>query len=132
MSTPPTCASCGRVSDTEELPPAPVLKRQAAGDNLEEDFHLTFESMVLELPPSEKVKLCAKFTKAGLDRTVDTPAAQDMVHKAYTLYQRRLERSRAGSAKRRLAAKAAKAEAAEAAVAETIEPVVAEQAPVTV
>ena len=98
---------------------------------------MAFESMVLELPPSERAKVSARFEKAGIDRTVDSPAAQELVGKAYTQYQKRLERSRAGSAKRRLARKAGKAEAAESAVAETVEPepvepAVAEQTPVTV
>ena len=89
--------------------------------------------MVLELPPSERAKVIARFEKAGIDRTVDSPAAQELVGKAYLQYQKRLERSRAGSARRRLAKKTA-ARAAEPAVAEPVEPkpAVAEQTPVTV
>ena len=118
-SSPPvpetSCATCNRV-DVEEIPPAPILKRQVA-NNLEDDFHTAFESMVLSLPPSERVKVIAKFEKSGIDQTVDSPAAQELVGKAYALYQKRLERSRAGSARRRLAKKTA-ARAAEPAVAE--------------
>ena len=137
MSSPPvpetSCASCGRVSvDIEEIPPPPILKRQAAGDNLDDadavTFHEAFAAMTIKLPPSERTKTLARFEKGGINPLEDSPEGKAIVEKAFGQYAKRLERSRAGSAKRRLAKKTA------AQAAEPVEPeaAVAEQTPVAV
>ena len=118
MSTPPTCASCGRVSDIEDtpIPPPPILKRQAAGDNLDDadaadadavSFHEAFAAMTIKLPPSERTKTLARFEKGGINPLEDSPEGKAIVEKAFGQYAKRLERSRAGSAKRRAAKKTA-------------------------
>ena len=119
MST-TTCAACGRVNDQGlELPQPPVLKRQAAGDHLDEPepepvvddmFNEAFAAMTIKLPPSERAKLCARLAKKGLNPFEDTPEGLELVETAFAAYQKRLERSRAGSAKRRATAKAKKPE----------------------
>ena len=122
MSSPPvpetSCASCGRVSDIEytPIPPPPILKRQAAGDNLDDadaadadavSFHEAFAAMTIKLPPSERTKTLARFEKGGINPLEDTLEGKAIIEKAFGQYAKRLERSRAGSAKRRAAKKTA-------------------------
>ena len=131
------CATCHRV-DIEEIPPPPILKRQAAGDNLEDadaadadavSFHEAFAAMTIKLPPSERTKTLARFEKGGINPLEDTPEGLAIVEKAFGQYAKRLERSRAGSAKRRAAKKTAAVPEPEP---KPVEPAVAEQTPVTV
>lgn len=105
-----TCPTCGHVS--EAIPPPPVLQRQAAGDvepepePVDDTFNDAYAAMTIKLPPSERAKLCARLAKKGLNPFEDTPEGLELVETAFAAYQKRLERSRAGSAKRRAAAKA--------------------------
>ena len=109
MSSPPvpetSCATCNHV-DIEDIPPPPILKRQAADDNLEDadaadadavTFHEAFAAMTIKLPPSERVKTLARFEKGGINPLEDSPEGEAIVEKAFGQYAKRLERSRAGS-----------------------------------
>ena len=126
-----TCETCKQVVVDTPIPEPPVLRRQAAGDNLDDadaadadaaTFHEAFEAMTLKLPPSERTKTLERFKKGSINPLEDTPEGKAIVEKAFGQYAKRLERSRAGSAKRRAAKKVAAVPA----------PVVAEQTPVAV
>ena len=117
------CPACHQPVPEQPVPEQPVPEKPAvcaSAAESEPQFNEAFAYLASRLPLSVRDKVIKKLIRCDIDPMSDSPEIEDVLGAAIVSYDKKRERARLSSAKRRTNLKIAKAEATPASTVQNI------------